>query len=191
MDFSNRLKGTITQTLIKALFEDAQYRVIPLGVEETIREVVVLPEHEYIQLNIPSTLRKMPDFYVSDKEMKKCWLIEVKYRKEWNEKTILSLFQKLSEQVQIWSPIYLMLFLDKPARGNGNQPSELMGILKLSYSDGKMLINDKDLEWEKLSWSHFSRVQNIFTNISERWEENTLTKVTKILSSLSGLDIYE
>ena len=42
MQYINRLKGAVTQTLLKSLLEDAGYRIVPLGIEEVIREVKVL-----------------------------------------------------------------------------------------------------------------------------------------------------
>lgn len=81
MDYKNRLKGAITQVLLKSLLEDAGYRIVPLGIEEVLRELSSLEQEHYKQLNLPPALRKLPDFFVADMEFKKTYLVEVKYRK--------------------------------------------------------------------------------------------------------------
>src|SRR5688572_19535038 len=111
MDFKNRLKGTVTQTLLKALLEDAGYRVVPLGIEDVIREVTGLPIANYEALNLSFTLRKLPDFFVADRTFGKHWLVEVKYRKQWDKQTRESLGKEMLKQVAQWQPILLVVFL--------------------------------------------------------------------------------
>lgn len=69
MEYSNRLKGSVTQALLKSLLADAGYRVVPLGIEEAIREVTSLDKERYSALELPSVLRKMPDFFIADREL--------------------------------------------------------------------------------------------------------------------------
>jgi hypothetical protein len=80
MLFSNRLKGGITQALVRALLQDGGYRIVPLGIEEVVREVTVLPPPIYLALGLPALMRSMPDFLVAQADMQRCWLIEVKYK---------------------------------------------------------------------------------------------------------------
>ena len=87
MEYRNRLKGALTQALLKSLLADAGYRIVPLGVEEIIREVTVLDREKYLKLGLPTILREIPDFFVADASMDSYWLVEVKYRRAWNEQT--------------------------------------------------------------------------------------------------------
>jgi hypothetical protein len=104
MNFSNRLKGHITQALLKALLEDSCYHIVPLGIEEVIRKLSVLDEEKYKELKLPRILRKLPDFFVSDEPFTKSWLVEVKYRKSWDEFTKSALRGEIYNQVKDWGP---------------------------------------------------------------------------------------
>lgn len=42
MNIDVRLKGSLGQAVVKSVFSHWQYRVVPFGVEETLREVVAL-----------------------------------------------------------------------------------------------------------------------------------------------------
>ena len=95
----------MTQTLVKALLEDAGYRTIPLGVEEVIREVSVLSPIDYSGLELPTVFRKMPDFFVADEDISKAWLVEVKYRKVWDDEVRRKLGEQIFEQVKVWKPL--------------------------------------------------------------------------------------
>ena len=82
MQFANRIKGSVTQTLLRALLEDGGYRIVPFGIEEVWRDLALLNEAEYEGLKLPRTLRQLPDFFVANQSFDLTWLVEVKYRKE-------------------------------------------------------------------------------------------------------------
>ena len=144
MDFKNRLKGSVTQTLVKALLEDARYRTIPLGVEEVIREVSVLSQRDYSDLELPEVLRKMPDFFVADKDISKAWLVEVKYRKVWNDEARRKLGKQILEQVKVWNPLFLTVFLGNSVRPGNNNPVHSIGVIKLTCERGKIVFITPD-----------------------------------------------
>jgi hypothetical protein len=108
MNYKNRLKGAVTQVLMKSLLVDAGYHVVPLGIEEVIREVNFLDGKNYLELHLPTPLRKMPDFFVVDKNYRKHYLVEVKYRRAWNANTFKTLYKELLEQVRCWGTIFLL-----------------------------------------------------------------------------------
>jgi hypothetical protein len=205
MDFKNRLKGTVTQTLIKALLEDAGYKVVPLGVEEVIREVATLSQDEYFALGLPQTLRKMPDFFVTDPSHTNSWLIEVKYRKSWDKQTRDRLGQQIKEQIKHWQPVYLMVFLGRSTRDGNELPSYSMRVVKTVYRDGRLLFlkhqspfsldgREQDecvlAPWSELEWNNFSRIQDTFRLVANQWEEQTIMKAMQILRSLPDLDLF-
>src|SRR6266446_8218665 len=100
--FPNVVKSQITQSLIKTLFERAGYRVTRLGVEELFVEVTQLDEKQYKMLNLPLALRYLPDFLIADSTLNKAFLLEVKFRKDFNESTAQSLHYELMRQRQFW-----------------------------------------------------------------------------------------
>jgi hypothetical protein len=102
MYFKNHVKSQITQNLIKTLFERAGYRVTRLGVEELFDEVIHLDEAQYRGLNLPLPLRYLPDFLVTDENIEHAWLLEVKFRKDFGEFTIQSLYEELKRQRVYW-----------------------------------------------------------------------------------------
>lgn len=208
MDFKNRLKGTVTQTLVKALLEDAGYRIIPLGIEEVIREVATLPRDAYLALGLSQTLRRMPDFFVAEQDLEKTWLVEVKYRKQWSEKTRASLGRQISEQVRRWGPLHLLVFLGTSTVSGDDQPVYRIGVIKTVYQDGSLFFlrhrwkhTAPDLfaleeewtptPWNELEWKDFSRVQDEFGQLTKKWKDQTIVKSMSVLQSLPDLDLFE
>lgn len=197
MEYSNRLKGSVTQALLKSLLADAGYRVVPLGIEEAIREVTSLDKERYSALELPPVLRKMPDFFVADRELKYSWLVEVKFRNEWNDDVRRSLEAQLTEQVQAWSPLYVIVFLGTPAKRRDTYPSAWMGVAKLSIKDGQLVVasesGDNEYMWDEIEWSSFARIQKVFLKLDEKekWDEKTLEKTWTLLGELMKLDLLE
>jgi len=159
MEYTRRLKGAITQTLLKSLLEDAGYRIIPLGIEEIIREIKVLSKKQYLSLGLPKNLRKLPDFFVADRKISKVWLLEIKYRKSWNPTTRKILEPGLKQQVKEWNPLYVMLFLGEPYK-NKESPIYSMRVARLSIHNQQLYFTDKSgakVRWNEACWSDFSR----------------------------------
>jgi hypothetical protein len=78
--------------------------VVPLGIKHVIRQVKTRPRDEYLAAGISPAMRSLPDFFISNGELSETWLLEVKYRREWNQKTRLELAQTLLAQVKQWQP---------------------------------------------------------------------------------------
>jgi hypothetical protein len=111
MAFTNVLKAQITQSVIKTLFERAGYRVTRLGVEELFIEVTHLDEAKYKALNLPLALRYLPDFLIAESDLSTAFLLEVKYRKIFNESTIQALRYELTQQREFWPDSYAVLLI--------------------------------------------------------------------------------
>lgn len=193
MDYSARVKGSITQSLLKSLLADAGYRVVPLGVEEVVREVSNLDNNAYAALDLPNVLRRMPDFFVADRELSKTWLVEVKFRKEWNEDVHKVLGKQLRDQVKHWKPIYLIIFLGTPAKIIEGYPSAWIGVAKLTYADDEIYVTSEcgkeEKKWDDISWPYFSRIQKVFSKLDtkEKWNGNTLKKTWSSLHKLMDI----
>lgn len=206
ISFGNRLKGKITQSLLETLLEDVNFRIVPLGIEEIVREVKYLNMEEYQGLNLPTALRKLPDFFVSLTDFSKSFLIEVKFRKAWSNLTKRQLGDQLREQVQTWHPIYLVVFLGEPARQN-ETPASFLGVAKLVYQNGEVYVESGSFEgnrdesgidnfqwvprytkWQDITWNTFSRFQDVFDGVADRWQEGTITSAIEMIRSLNELD---
>jgi hypothetical protein len=61
LEFTNVVKGFVTQTLLAALLERGGYRVTRLGIEELFGEVKHIDMHQYLKLELPLPLRYLPD----------------------------------------------------------------------------------------------------------------------------------
>jgi hypothetical protein len=197
MRFASRLKGGITQTLLRTLLQDCGYRIVPLGIEEVIREVSVLPREDYRNLALPQVLRSMPDFFVAQEDMKKTWLVEVKYRKTWDDTVRAELGEEIAQQVKDWGPLHLIVFLGSPAKERTDLPSSWFGVLRLQWHDGVLVALGTDdkpyASWSEIVWKDFFRVQELFTTLSEKkqFKEKTLFQVCTMLPQLAALQVFE
>lgn len=199
MSFDTRLKGKITQGLFQTLLEDVKYRIVPLGIEEVIREVQAVEAAEYSKLELSTTLRRLPDFFIALPDLSKSWLVEVKYRKSWNDWTRDQLGDQLREQVRQWMPLYLVVFIGEAARPN-ETPASNLGVFKAVIQDNQLGIirrgpngnssseETRDIEkfipWKEVTWNHILRFQDVFSDVSERWEDQTLIKAIKVMKGL-------
>jgi|GEM_PF-3656068 hypothetical protein len=192
MDFNNRVKATITEGLVKALFKDAGYSIAPLGIEETIREIQTLKPLEYNAKGLSQTLRSLPDFFVALPNFEKNYLVEVKYRARWNASTKQLLKEDILSQVRQWHPLYLVLFLGEKARPN-DTPASYLGVLRLEYKDGILGFREMETDsesfrpWEELDWDCFKRLHDVFTQINTRYEANTITKAVALVKSMKSI----
>ena len=193
MKFESRVKGGVTQTLLKCLLDDAGYRVVPFGIEESIRELVCLTKEEYQSLNLPHVLRKMPDFFVTDKAMKKAWLVEVKFRKRWDEQTKLAIKSEISSQIKSWLPLLLVVFVQEPVyESKRNTPYSYIGAAELvADADGDLAIVTSGsgmVKWEHANWGDFPKIQAVFPDLRSRYREKTIESTMRAIQSLP-LDI--
>ncbi|PZV08631.1 MAG: hypothetical protein DCF32_04385 [Leptolyngbya sp.] len=207
MDYRNRLKGAVTQALKKSLLIDAGYHVVPLGIEDVIREVNLLDKKNYLGWNLPAPLRKMPDFFVVDKDYKRHYLVEVKYRRVWDEAAFKRLYQGLLEQVRCWGNIFLLaVSCDSNNPSAAETPAQFIRCAVLSNeieTNGDMLhIEGKDPATDGTismylderyfpEWNYLYRAQEVFGEISRQGNEQTLEKTKEILKGLRNLDVFD
>jgi hypothetical protein len=128
--FSNLLKAQITQSLVKVLFERAGYRVGRLGVEELYGEVVHLSEEQYLSLGLPLALRYLPDLLVADQDLNKVYLVEVKYRKAFNEGAMRGLYKELKRQREFWPQSYAVVIVAEPIPEGGRFHQDHIRVVK-------------------------------------------------------------
>ena len=192
MNYQNRLKGAVTQSLVRSLFAQAGLTIVPLGIEETIREVAELPLTKYLGLNLPLALRKLPDFFATDRDRTTHWLVEVKYRREWNDATRDELEQSLSEQVSTWSPLVVFIFVgETPSRFV--QPSSWVRAAQVKMDNGTLKFNHCEngtyVPWSQANFINLQRVQDVFPqlNNSELWASSALDLTIEISRGLTRI----
>ena len=193
MDFDNKLKGNLTEIISSSIFEDAGYRVVPLGVEKVVRESTTLDHEEYTKLNFSKTLRSMPDLLVTEVDMSNAWLVEVKYRKTFlSFKSCLKLKKILNEQAKRWGAFYVLLYVGKQASNMSSFSGSYCGVIKLDSKNDLLHFERKNssklIDWGSLDWKHFSRVQDVFKKVAKAKKNSPVEKsirITKALISLS------
>ncbi|MDX9988326.1 hypothetical protein [Thiothrix unzii] len=162
-NFSNMVKGQVTQALVKTLLEEADYRVVRLGIEELLREAVQLNGKEYANLDLPKGLKCLPDLLVSNKEMSKSYLVEVKFRKSIDISSLRKLEKKLSEQYEFWPETYTIIIRGDKGVSGGNFHQDYMRVLLKDDVDKiKSLIrNTSKIDIENI-WREFSSLDRVF-----------------------------
>jgi hypothetical protein len=138
----------------------------------------------------------MPDFFVAEPDLSNAWLVEVKYRKEWNDESRHRLGNQIREQVKIWQPLFLTVFLGNSVRPGNNNPVHSIGVIKLTYERGRIVCIMPDEEetrkyWSDVTWNDFSRFQDVFGEVTSQWKNQTIMQALGILRSLRGVDLFE
>ncbi|MFB2754078.1 hypothetical protein ACE02G_10520 [Shewanella xiamenensis] len=178
MNFENRIKGNITETIVKALLVDEGYRVIDSGIEHIIREVSCLGRQEYFGLSFANALRKLPDLVVMNKDQTKSHLVEVKYRQSWNS----NLINDLREQVTFFNEIVLICVNGSPDTTSlAVSGATHLRAIELKYQDDKYLANKYfsnspgkrgEFEWisitdgSEIDWWNLAPLQFVFNEMT-------------------------
>lgn len=192
MKFDNKLKGNLTEIIGVTLFEDAGYRVVPLGIEKVVREITTLSLNDYKDLRLSETLCSLPDFLIAEADMRKAWMVEVKYRKKFeNFRTCESLKATLGKQAEKWGEIYILLFVGEPA-GNSGFAGSHCGVIKIVFHNGELHFqgkrSDRLIKWSYLRWTDFARIQGVFSLIGKANHGTPVEKAVRITKALMDLD---
>ncbi|MBB5883365.1 hypothetical protein DYQ93_20305 [Xanthomonas sp. LMG 8992] len=193
MEFGNRIKKEMTEGMIRALLEDAGYRVIDSGIEKVIRELSCMTTLDYLRLGYPDALSHLPDFTVMNREQTEKFLVEVKYRSVWDK----SLFDSVAEQVRIFGEIVLVSVnasAENPQ--NIHSPSRFLRCCRLRHQNGlyeiELRSKDKKYQWKPVDglsdgswlWWSMSPLQERFTQLSEDKNSKSLTSAINALTGI-------
>lgn len=110
LPFQDVLKSQLTQTALTALLQQSGYRVVRLGIEELFTDVKAQPLAQYRKLAFPLRLRCLPDLLVASpdggpdllSERPRAILVEVKYRRRFDDRTARALYHQLVRQRRHW-----------------------------------------------------------------------------------------
>lgn len=194
MTFANRIKKEMTEGIVRALLEDAQYRVIDSGIEKVLRELSCLSATEYKALGYPDAMSRLPDFTVMNREQTTKRLVEVKYRSTWCE----DVFEEVKEQVRIFGELVLISVNAKaedPRRFNG--PSRFLRCCRLRFEGDTYMVqyrsNCGSLVWKPVDsiknssqwlWWSMLKLPEVFPQLSEDKNRDTLLEA---VSALAGI----
>jgi hypothetical protein len=144
-------KGRFAETVGSTLLEYAGYRVLRLGVEEVISEVKAGVARGERYLKLPQQLRSAPDFLVVDPASGDCTLLEVKFRRRFDDRTAGDLHDVLSTQVRFWPECVTVIVCADP--GEAKVGSGIRKLIRgLRAGDLARLIDPHDRlsRWERL-----------------------------------------
>ena len=196
MNFIDRIKKEMSEGIVRAILEDAGYRVIDSGIEKVLREISCMPKETYIKLGFPEAIRLLPDLTVMDKDQTFKVLVDVKYRKEWDFK----LLDDVYEQVKLYSSLTLVVINACPPRLKEDQklyPSGHIRCIDLTINDrGDYMVKithpDKSEEWVKVEtvkkwpsfWWSTQAMSNKFKAIPEKDNESSLRAAIDAISGI-------
>ncbi|MCW2351801.1 hypothetical protein [Sphingobium sp. B12D2B] len=134
MEFINRLKKEMSEGIVRAVLEDAGYRVTDCGIEKVIPALNCRSVEEYEALSFSTALRTLPDFVVMTSDETEQLLVEVKYRTLWG----LEVLEKVREQVRIHGELVLISFNASAPnpRNYADSPSRFLRCCRLRNCEG-------------------------------------------------------
>src|SRR3954452_3816503 len=119
LGLGNVVKAQVTQGILTVILEHWGYRVSRLGVEELFGEIKFLDAAQYLALGLPKQLRTLPDLLVAAADLYVAHLVEVKFRKGYDEETVKDLAQEISEQRQYWPEAFVVVMIGEPFLKDG------------------------------------------------------------------------
>jgi hypothetical protein len=190
-DFTNTLKGVVTQTILKALFERGGYRVTGLGIEELFSEVKHIDLQQYQNLNLPLQLRYVPDLLVAEIDMSHVFLVEVKFRKKFDENSAQNLFEELDRQRKYWEQSYAVVMIAESFAPDSQYHQDFIRVIK---PQSHHILVDKKLSLAQ-RWNSFEHLQRVFKRFNNdkyildvQKSADTLTQMLKDLAKLQSLN---
>jgi hypothetical protein len=184
IDFRDAVKAQITQAVLAALLERCGYRITRLGIEELFREVKFKELAEYRELALPARLRCLPDLLVASPAENRALLVEVKYRRCFDEPSAHSLFDAIHRQRKHWPEAYAVLMISQPFVSGGRFHQDYIRVLR-PHATARLI--DGSLSPQE-RWWRLHRLQHVFSAFSDSGGNRALADfVTLALKSLASL----
>lgn len=175
--FTNVVKGQITQGLLKTLLERAGYRVTRLGVEELFNEVVHLDKEHYQSLNLPLNLRSLPDLIVAEQDLERVFLVEVKFRRKFDEKAAKSLFNSLKAQRKYWEDSYAVIMIAESWASDNRFHQDYIRVIP----------PDKTEQLIESEWTELPTLHDVFSKFKFSGKNENAANADLITSTLRDL----
>lgn len=114
MSFASVLKGRLAERIVATLLERGGFRITRLGIEELFDEVKYLDKATYIALGLPDQLRSLPDFLVADPSVTWAKMLEVKFRRRFDDEVARDLHAALADQRVHWPQAWAIILIAEP-----------------------------------------------------------------------------
>ena len=184
IDFRDAVKAEITQAVLVALLERCGYRITRLGIEELFREVKFKELAQYRELALPEQLRCLPDLLVASPAENRALLVEIKFRRRFDEGAAECLFKAIDRQRKHWPEAYAVLMIASPFVSGGRFHQDYIRVLP---PDATASLIDRSLP-PKERWRRLPRLQHVFSAFSDSEDNRALADfVTHALKSLARL----
>jgi hypothetical protein len=197
MEFDNWIKMEMTEGIVRALLDDAGYRVIEYGVEKTARQVTPMTRVEYLRLCLPDSVSKTPDLLVLDRTQTAWRLVEIKYRSQWDG----SVLDEVEAQARQFGELVLISIAGNPENPQNmdHTPARFLRCCRLRVNDdvyqgeaGKAEWEGGGAEWVPVAsvresgnlWWKMRRMQAVFPQINEQANRNTLSSAIRAMSGI-------
>ena len=116
VDFDSNLKEKLFEVTFLSLLENCGYRVVPVGIEHSLRELGALsPSNPEMHARLVRSIRKLPSFIVMDAASKtyEPRFVAVKVR---GNSLFDDDFRQLLDQANTWTRVHFVLFLATPVK---------------------------------------------------------------------------
>ena len=184
IDFRDAVKAQITQAVLAALLERCGYRITRLGIEELFREVKFKELAQYREMALPEQLRYLPDLLVASPAENRALLVEVKYRRRFDDASARRLFEAIHRQRKHWPEAYAVLMISQPFGSHDRFHQDYIRVLPPHATDR---LTDRFLPPQE-RWRRLPRLHNVFKALSDSGGNRALADfVTHALKSLAGL----
>ena len=155
-------KGQFAQMLASTLLEWSGYRVVRFGVEETVSEVKATLARGEPTIRLPQQLRSTPDFLVIDTVSGDSMLLEVKFRRTFDDAVARELHSCLSAQARWWPEAATMVVVADPPGLSGEQYQDFIRII---MPDELPLLATKAPASQR--WTRLATIGSVFSAVHE------------------------
>jgi len=184
IDFRDAVKAQITQAVLAALLERCGYRITRLGIEELFREVKFKELAQYREMALPEQLRCLPDLLVASPAENRALLVEIKYRRCFDDHSARRLFAAIDRQRKHWPEAYAVLMISQPFATGDRFHQDYIRVLP-PHATARLI--DRSLP-PKERWRRIPRLQHVFSAFSDSEDNRALADfVTHALKSLASL----
>jgi hypothetical protein len=184
MLFSNLVKAQVTQSVLSALLVQWGYRVTRLGIEELFAEVKYIDLPKYLSLDLPPQLRTLPDLLVATLDMSQAFLVEVKFRKRFDEDVARELHLELRKQREHWPQSYAILMTAQTFVEQGRFHQDYIRVVRPTETERLI---DPNLSAES-RWNSLAALNGVFRPPegprAGTWTADSVTSVLRQLGSL-------
>lgn len=163
--FGNVLRGRMAERILVTLLERGGYRVTRLGIEEIFDEIKILGQKDYLALGLPEALRALPDILVADPKVTWAALVEIKYRRRFDEEIARELHATLTAQRCHWPSSNALVMIGEPFVEGQRFHQDFIRLIRPAETE-RLLWRPSNIADEKLRmrtvWEAFPTMASLF-----------------------------